>query len=143
MGLLAMPPIAAPWNFCSRSFFIAAVSAAVGAAAYAGISLTHRSHASAVAFVTGHEDPTKPESALDWESLSKVGTLCFYMGIKNLGRIASQLATTVSASSAAAKSTRSWSASPGAATRGSLSMTGHSAPTSSRAWRIGSWCNGS
>lgn len=70
---------------------IPGVTAGIAAPAYAGIPVTHREHASAVAFVTGHEDPTKPESALDWAALSKVGTLCFYMGIKNLGRIASQL----------------------------------------------------
>jgi uroporphyrinogen III methyltransferase/synthase len=70
---------------------IPGVTAGIAAPAYAGIPVTHREHASAVAFVTGHEDPTKPESALDWAALSKVGTLCFYMGIKNLGRIASEL----------------------------------------------------
>ena len=53
--------------------------------------MTHREYASAVAFVTGHEDPAKPESALDWAALAKVGTLCFYMGVKNLGRIAAEL----------------------------------------------------
>jgi uroporphyrinogen III methyltransferase/synthase len=70
---------------------IPGVTAGIAAPAYAGIPVTHRDHASAVAFVTGHEDPSKPESALDWGALSKVGTLCFYMGIKNLGRIAGQL----------------------------------------------------
>ena len=42
------------------------VTAGVAASAYAGIPVTHRDAASAVAFVTGHEDPDKPESALDW-----------------------------------------------------------------------------
>ncbi len=67
------------------------VTAGIAASAYAGIPVTHRNHASAVAFVTGHEDPAKPESTLDWASLSKVGTLCIYMASKNLGRIASAL----------------------------------------------------
>lgn len=71
---------------------IPGVTAGIAAPAYAGIPVTHREHASAVAFVTGHEDPTKPESALDWASLAKIGTLCFYMGVKNLGRISSELA---------------------------------------------------
>src|SRR5881227_3599677 len=42
------------------------VTAGVAAPAYAGIPVTHRDDASAVAFVTGHEDPAKDESALDW-----------------------------------------------------------------------------
>jgi uroporphyrinogen III methyltransferase / synthase len=42
------------------------VTAGVAAPAYAGIPVTHRDAASAVAFVTGHEDPDKEESALDW-----------------------------------------------------------------------------
>ena len=46
------------------------VTAGVAATAYAGIPVTHRDDASAVAFVTGHEDPEKPESALDWEALA-------------------------------------------------------------------------
>jgi uroporphyrinogen III methyltransferase/synthase len=70
---------------------IPGVTAGIAAPAYAGIPVTHREHASAVAFVTGHEDPTKPETALDWAALAKIGTLCFYMGVKNLGRIAGEL----------------------------------------------------
>jgi uroporphyrinogen III methyltransferase/synthase len=70
---------------------IPGVTAGIAATAYAGIPVTHREHASAVAFVTGHEDPTKPETMLDWPSLAKIGTLCFYMGVKNLGRIATEL----------------------------------------------------
>lgn len=64
------------------------VTAALGAAACAGIPLTHRSHASAVAFVTGHENPTKPESTLDWSILAHFpGTLVVYMGIGHLENI--------------------------------------------------------
>ncbi len=61
------------------------VSAALGAAAYAGIPLTHRRHASAVAFVAGHEGPEKPGSLLDWDALARFpGTLVFYMGVARL-----------------------------------------------------------
>src|SRR5262249_29301879 len=68
------------------------VTAALGAAACAGIPLTHRSHASAVAFVTGHENPTKPESALDWAALARFpGTLVIYMGMSRLGQITRSL----------------------------------------------------
>jgi uroporphyrinogen III methyltransferase/synthase len=68
------------------------VTAALGAAAYAGIPLTHRQYASAVAFVTGHEDPTKPDTALDWTALARFpGTLVFYMGMARLARIVAAL----------------------------------------------------
>jgi uroporphyrinogen III methyltransferase / synthase len=61
------------------------VTAGVAATAYAGIPVTHRDDASAVAFVTGHEDPEKEESALDWEALARFpGTLVFYMGVRRL-----------------------------------------------------------
>ncbi|MEA2404210.1 MAG: uroporphyrinogen methyltransferase / synthase, partial [Thermoleophilaceae bacterium] len=60
------------------------VTAGVAAPAYAGIPVTHRDDASAVALVTGHEDPTKPDSALDWPALAAFpGTLVLYMGVKN------------------------------------------------------------
>jgi uroporphyrinogen III methyltransferase/synthase len=68
------------------------VTAGVAAPAYAGIPVTHRDAASAVAFVTGHEDPEKPESALDWEALARFpGTLVLYMGVKNLPLISERL----------------------------------------------------
>jgi uroporphyrinogen III methyltransferase/synthase len=68
------------------------VTAGVAAPAYAGIPVTHRDAASAVAFVTGHEDPDKPETALDWDALARFpGTLVLYMGIKNLPLIAERL----------------------------------------------------
>jgi uroporphyrinogen III methyltransferase / synthase len=61
------------------------VTAGVAATAYAGIPVTHRDDASAVAFVTGHEDPDKAETALDWGALARFpGTLVFYMGVKRL-----------------------------------------------------------
>ena len=70
------------------------VTAGVAVPAYAGIPVTHRDRASAVAFVTGHEDPDKPEPATDWGALARFpGTLVFYMGVKNLGRIADELRT--------------------------------------------------
>jgi uroporphyrinogen III methyltransferase / synthase len=68
------------------------VTAGVAATAYAGIPVTHRDDASAVAFVTGHEDPEKPETALDWPALASFpGTLVFYMGVKRLGENAAAL----------------------------------------------------
>jgi uroporphyrinogen III methyltransferase/synthase len=68
------------------------VTAGVAAPAYAGIPVTHRELASGVAFVTGHEDPAKPETALDWPALAAFpGTLVFYMGVRALPRIAERL----------------------------------------------------
>jgi uroporphyrinogen III methyltransferase/synthase len=68
------------------------VTAGVAASAYAGIPVTHRDDASAVAFVTGHENPEKAETALDWEALARFpGTLVFYMGVKRLGDNAAAL----------------------------------------------------
>jgi uroporphyrinogen III methyltransferase/synthase len=69
------------------------VTAGVAGPAYAGIPVTHRDAASAVAFVTGHEDPTKASgSALDWDALAAFpGTLVFYMGVRQLPAISSAL----------------------------------------------------
>jgi uroporphyrinogen III methyltransferase/synthase len=68
------------------------VSSAIAAPAYAGIPLTHRKYTATVAFVTGHEDPDKTESAIDWPSIAKgMGTVVFLMGVKNLPHIAEKL----------------------------------------------------
>ncbi len=68
------------------------VTSAIAAAAYAGIPLTHRKLTATLAFVTGHEDPHKEESSIDWESLARgIGTLVFFMGVKNLPDITRRL----------------------------------------------------
>ena len=68
------------------------VSAGAAVPAYAGIPITHRAYSSSVAFVTGHEDPTKPQSAIHWDHLAKgVDTLVFFMGVAKVGEIATQL----------------------------------------------------
>jgi len=67
------------------------VTAGVAAAAYAGIPLTHRRIASTVTFVTGHEDPAKGGSAIDYSALARLETLVFYMSVANLPAIAQRL----------------------------------------------------
>ena len=70
------------------------VTSAIAAPAYAGIPLTHRDHVSSVSFITGHEDPAKEETSIQWEALAKGGsTLVFLMGVKNLPSIADNLIT--------------------------------------------------
>ncbi len=67
------------------------VTSAIAVPAYAGIPVTHRGVASSLAVVTGHEDPTKAESAIDWQALAGVDTVVFLMGAGNLPRIAAEL----------------------------------------------------
>jgi len=71
------------------------ITAAMAGPAYAGIPVTHRNVATTVTFITGHEDPTKTETQVDYEGLSKLaqsgGTLCFYMGMGRLPIIVEQL----------------------------------------------------
>lgn len=68
------------------------VTAAFAAGAYAGIPLTHRDYTTSLGLFTGHEDPEKKLSTLDWEKLATgVGTLVFYMGISNLETIVTEL----------------------------------------------------
>jgi uroporphyrin-III C-methyltransferase len=61
------------------------ITSAVAGPGVAGIPVTHRDHASSVSFVTGHEDPTKAESAVNWEALAATGgTLVVLMGVGKL-----------------------------------------------------------
>lgn len=70
---------------------IPGVTSAIAVPAYAGIPLTHRGVTSTVAFITGHEDPTKEKSDIDWQALAGIGTLVFLMGVKNLDQITGAL----------------------------------------------------
>jgi uroporphyrinogen III methyltransferase/synthase len=70
---------------------IPGVTSAIAVPAYAGIPLTHRGLTSTVAFITGHEDPTKEQSDIDWQALTGIGTLVFLMGVKNLAQITGAL----------------------------------------------------
>ncbi len=68
------------------------VSSAVAVPAYAGIPVTDRRLASSFAVITGHEDPTKPESRIDWSGVAAgADTLVFLMGMTNLATIAARL----------------------------------------------------
>ena len=68
------------------------VTSAVAVPAYAGIPVTHRTLASTVTFVTGHEDPLKGGTTLEWPRLATAsGTLVFLMGMKNLPSIVEHL----------------------------------------------------
>ena len=70
------------------------VSSASAVPAYAGIPVTHRGMASSVSFITGHEDPTKEKSDIDWPKVAGLsGTLVFLMGVKNLPLITDKLIT--------------------------------------------------
>ncbi len=68
------------------------VTAGVAAPAFAGVPVTHRGAASAVALITGHEADERTESALDWDALARFpGTLVFYMGVGKLASIGRRL----------------------------------------------------
>src|SRR5437588_7823856 len=68
------------------------ITSAIAGPAYAGIPMTHRAQNSHVTFFTGHEDPTKTESAIDYAALAKLGgTQVMLMGIERLGPITSEM----------------------------------------------------
>ena len=65
--------------------YVPGVTSAIAGPGVAGIPVTHREHASSVSFVTGHEDPTKPESTIDWGALAETGgTIVVLMGVGKL-----------------------------------------------------------
>ena len=68
------------------------ITSAIAVPAYAGIPVTHRGVAVSFAVVTGHEDPTKDASGLDWQKLATgIDTLVFLMGVGNLPAITAEL----------------------------------------------------
>src|SRR5437868_823242 len=68
------------------------ISSAIAGPAYAGIPVTHRGKNSHVTFFTGHEDPEKTESAIDFAALAKVGgTQIMLMGVERIGAIAREM----------------------------------------------------
>ncbi|QYZ78334.1 uroporphyrinogen-III C-methyltransferase [Methanofollis formosanus] len=70
------------------------ITSAIAVPEAVGIPVTHRRFASQVTILTGHEDPTKGESALDWQLLAKSrGTIVVLMGVRNLPKIAAALIT--------------------------------------------------
>lgn len=71
---------------------VSGVTSAIAVPAYAGIPVTHRGVAASFAVVTGHEDPNKSESSINWEKISTaVDTLIFLMGVENLPKITAKL----------------------------------------------------
>jgi uroporphyrinogen III methyltransferase / synthase len=71
---------------------IPGVTSAIAAPAYAGIPVTHRDHTSFVSFITGHENPDKKETSMQWDVYAKSNaTLVFLMGVKNLENITIKL----------------------------------------------------
>lgn len=72
------------------------ISSAIAVPAYAGVPVTHRQVASAFTVFTGHEDPTKPESSIDYAALAaaaRLGTLVLLMGVSHLPDITARLLT--------------------------------------------------
>ncbi|MGM0599153.1 MAG: uroporphyrinogen-III C-methyltransferase [Candidatus Rifleibacteriota bacterium] len=66
------------------------ITSAISAPAYAGIPVTHRDFTSTFAVITGHE-ADKENSAIDWQAVSRIGTLVFLMGVKKLPEIVKNL----------------------------------------------------
>lgn len=67
------------------------ITSAIAGPAYAGIPVTHRSHASQLTIFTGHEDPTKPDTSLNYAKLAQAdGTKVFLMGVERIDEITTQ-----------------------------------------------------
>lgn len=67
------------------------ITAGIAAPAYAGIPVTHRDHASSFAIVTGHGRADKGQDYLNWQALSQIDTLAFYMSVGNIVHITKSL----------------------------------------------------
>lgn len=74
-----------------RFEIVPGITSAIAGPAYAGIPVTHRSHASQLTIFTGHEDPTKPDTSLNYEKLAQAdGTKVFLMGVERIEEITAQ-----------------------------------------------------
>lgn len=72
--------------------FIPGITSAISVPEYAGIPVTHRKVAASFAVITGHEDPSREQSGINWQGLAKgVDTLIFLMGVENLKHISARL----------------------------------------------------
>ncbi len=90
-GAAARRPRRSPRPAC-RSRSCPAITSAIGAPAYAGIPVTHRGVSTHFTVVTGHEDPAKGRTDVDWEALARAGgTLVILMGAGRIGDIARRL----------------------------------------------------
>lgn len=75
-----------------RFEIVPGITSAIAGPAYAGIPVTHREHCSQLTIFTGHEDPSKPETSLDYEKLAKAdGTKVFLMGVERIDEITGKL----------------------------------------------------
>lgn len=75
-----------------RFEIVPGITSGIGSAIYSGIPLTHRKYSSSVVFVTGHEDPGKTKSPVEWKKLAKsVETIVIMMGLSRIGVISKQL----------------------------------------------------
>ena len=75
-----------------RFEIVPGISSAFAVPAYAGIPLTHRHVSSSFTVITGHEDPAKPESSVNYKALANLGgTIVIMMGVNRLGDITRQL----------------------------------------------------
>lgn len=80
------------WDAGLAHEIVPGVTAALAAAAYIGLPLTHRDHSSSLCFLTGHENPEKGQMRVDFRKLATAGgTLCIYMGVGQSQRISSEL----------------------------------------------------
>lgn len=72
--------------------FIPGITSAISVPEYAGIPVTHRKIAASFAVITGHEDPSRSRSGINWQGLATgVDTLVFLMGVENLKTISAKL----------------------------------------------------
>ncbi len=75
-----------------RYEIVPGISSSIAGPCYAGIPVTHRDHCSQLTIFTGHEDPTKGESSLDYQHLAATpGTKVFLMGVKRIREITAEL----------------------------------------------------